>query len=559
MVIDPLGQGERLMYYSDNTGESLAGGPTAEHTTAGLQCLILGDNVARYRVWDGMRAVDYLQSRRDVIPDKIGVTGCSGGGTASSYLAALDNRVLVGAPSCYLTTYEELWKTQGPQDAEQALVNSVRDGFDLPDLVHMHAPRPYIMLFATGDFFPIAGARNNFNESRRLFGLLGAADMVTKVEIDAGHGFPREHREPMATWMNKHLKGIDKKAVEPDMPRELARDLWVTENGQVMASLGGRTVFSINREKAVSIIESRQNRRNNYSGKQREQLIESVKKQMAYQPCSENLNVREVGSIKRSGYEILRLAFTSEPGIYLPGLLFLPDVRDGKIPAVLFLPAGNKDRAAAIGGDAESLCLTGKAVLVVETRGSGETIPESGNRGVGSFIGPDYNTAYRTLWVGKTMVGMRVLDVIRAVDLLAERREIDPKSISGLARGRLGLVLLHAAAIDPRIRRVAVEGTLASWDDFVLNKYYRINLGDIVPGSLPIYDLVDLAGLIAPRTVWLVNPADQLGKAKDPTLVLEQYQTAQKAFTASRNKSGLNIKESPGRTRLAETYANWLK
>src|SRR5436305_188314 len=84
------GQGERLQYPDPaKPGASLATRPTGEHGEAGLQPTLIGDAVARYFAWDGMRAVDYLQSRPEIDPQRIGAFGCSGGGAMTALLSAL--------------------------------------------------------------------------------------------------------------------------------------------------------------------------------------------------------------------------------------------------------------------------------------------------------------------------------------------------------------------------------------------------------------------------------------------------------------------------------------
>jgi hypothetical protein len=79
---DPIGQGERLQYYDPDLRTSKVGPTTQEHSHANGHAVLIGDNVARYRVWDGIRGIDYLLTRKDVAPKRIGVTGCSGGGDA---------------------------------------------------------------------------------------------------------------------------------------------------------------------------------------------------------------------------------------------------------------------------------------------------------------------------------------------------------------------------------------------------------------------------------------------------------------------------------------------
>lgn len=142
---DPLGQGERSQFWSADMGRSSLQASTTEHTVLGIQCLLLGDNIARYTIWDGMRALDYLASRPEVDPKRIAVTGNSGGGTHTAYLAALEDRLHVAAPSCYLTSWRKLLPTIGPQDAEQCLTPFLAHGFDHADFIYAFAPRPYMI------------------------------------------------------------------------------------------------------------------------------------------------------------------------------------------------------------------------------------------------------------------------------------------------------------------------------------------------------------------------------------------------------------------------------
>jgi hypothetical protein len=104
-AFDPVGQGERLEYYNSETGNSIIGGPTKEHSYPGAQAFITGSSQAMYMIWDGIRAVDYLLTREEVDPSRIGITGRSGGGTQSAYIAAFDDRIYAAAPENYITNY----------------------------------------------------------------------------------------------------------------------------------------------------------------------------------------------------------------------------------------------------------------------------------------------------------------------------------------------------------------------------------------------------------------------------------------------------------------------
>ena len=89
----------RLQYFDPQKNKSVVGCSTTEHSHAGIQCFLTGRSIARYFTWDGIRAIDYLLTRPEVDPNRIGVTGLSGGGTQSSYIGAIDQRVAAVAPT----------------------------------------------------------------------------------------------------------------------------------------------------------------------------------------------------------------------------------------------------------------------------------------------------------------------------------------------------------------------------------------------------------------------------------------------------------------------------
>ncbi len=99
LCYDPIGQGERFqMLNPDGTPRFRLS--TTEHSHVGVSCILVGQNAATYRSWDGMRALDYLETRPDIIKGKHGCTGISGGGTLTEDHMALDDRIFCAAPGC---------------------------------------------------------------------------------------------------------------------------------------------------------------------------------------------------------------------------------------------------------------------------------------------------------------------------------------------------------------------------------------------------------------------------------------------------------------------------
>lgn len=188
LAIDPMGQGERLQHFDAELGESKVGQGTDEHGMAAFSTLLIGDHVARYFINDGVRGIDYLSARKDVDPARIGALGCSGGGTATAYLAAMDSRIKVAASACYITSMQELLPGTGNQEAEQSIPNFLADGFDFGDWIEMASPIPYAVVSTEDDMFPFAGARQTFEEAKRIYGLYNAADRIEWIHGPGRHG-----------------------------------------------------------------------------------------------------------------------------------------------------------------------------------------------------------------------------------------------------------------------------------------------------------------------------------------------------------------------------------
>src|SRR5207253_5160845 len=133
---DPVGQGERSQFWDSAAGKSRYNLVCGEHAAMGNMAYLAGTNLARWEIWDGIRAVDYLLTRPDVDPERINITGTSGGGFQTTLIAALDPRIKVVAPSCYITAlamrvYNRIFKDPD-SDPEQDLYGMIASGLDHP-------------------------------------------------------------------------------------------------------------------------------------------------------------------------------------------------------------------------------------------------------------------------------------------------------------------------------------------------------------------------------------------------------------------------------------------
>src|ERR1019366_7610205 len=120
-------------------------------------------------------------------------------------------------------------------------------------------------------------------------------------------------------------------------------------------------------------------------------------------------------------------------------------------------------------------------------------------------LGPFYMTELRAELTGKTLLGMRVDDVIRAIDFFSTGYTEDPNNITAEASGHLGLVLLHAAVLDPRLKHITVDHTLESYASLLSAAMPLDAPQDILPGVLLHYDIPDLVRVLGPRLTF-TNP-----------------------------------------------------
>ena len=545
LTYDPLGQGERRIYYDAGLGDSKVGGATMEHDMAAIQSLLAGESIARYMIWDGMRGIDVLQSLSYVDPKRVGISGCSGGGTLTAYLAALDDRLQVAAPSCYITDWEDQLGGAGPQDAEQQFPDQFKRGLNHADLVEAFAPKPYLICSTSEDFFPIAGSRKTFQESRRIYSLLGAEEKISTSYDSGPHGTTQRQREAIYAWMNRWLKGQKGEiSPEPAIQTEYEEDLLCTPTGQVSTSLGGETVSTLNVGRFSELAPPRpaligKQELNRLRARLRKEIVRLTRYEASQGPLQ--VRVLELDETERKGYRLTHLTYQAGPSRMVAALLAEPQPHKARRNAILYVDEGGKDAAAALGGDVEQLAQLGYTVLAVDPSGIGDTAPRWSDDS-DSWFGQEKVT-WLALMIGKPLVGLRMDDILRGVDLLGENGLLYGGECLGFGKGFAAVALLHAAAIDQRIAGVVIEDGLLSYASIARTPIHRQLFDTIIPGVLAIYDLPDLVASLAPRPVQLVNMRSPLGNNVLLRDVQSEYRYAQAGYaalgTASRLRLGL--------------------
>lgn len=508
LCYDPIDQGERFQLL-DPQGKPLVRG-TMAHCLAGVGSILVGRNTAMFRIWDGMRSLDYLAGRPEVDPKRLGCTGNSGGGTLTSYLMALDERIVAAAPSCYLTTLGRLLHTIGPQDAEQNIFGQVALGMDHADYVLMRAPRPTLLCTATRDFFDISGAWDTFRQAKRCYTAMGFAERVDLIETEAQHGFSGPLRTGAARWMRRWLQGIDDAITEsPSWPVLSDKEALCTPDGQVMHPPGARSVYDINRDFETQLAAARKGL---WQRDGAAKMLGEVRRVTGIRRLSAlaEPGCEKVGSIARPGYRIDKLVLRPEPGIWLPALAFVPETPGGE--ATLYLHASGKQVDAGPGGPIEKLVKEGQVVLAVDVRGLGET-QKTGKSHYSSYLGEEWQEASIAYLLGKSYLACRAEDTLVCARFLAGYLKGEkPRRVHLVAIGLIGPAALHAAALEPQaFASVTLRHCLVSWSDVVRTPLAKNQYVNVVHGALTVYDLPDLLATLPKGKLTVTEPAAAAG------------------------------------------------
>ncbi len=523
-AIDPFGQGERLQYWDNEKKASMMGtSPTSEHSYFGNQMFVSGISPIRYFVWDGIRGVDYLLTRKEVDPERIGIYGCSGGGTQTTFIAAFDDRIKAAVPGCYITGFRRLLESIGPQDAEQNLYRGVLNGITHADLLEVRAPKPLLISSTTRDFFSIQGAIETFDEVKKAYKAFGKEDQAGQVFDDAGHGFNKNITAVYAFFQKVfEMPGISE---ELDFEGFRPEDLQVTSTGQLSTSLGGDLAFNISEREAQKLIKKINDSRNNIDVHLKNVVTKAKAISGYIAPGNEGKPVFR-GRYQRNGYAVEMYALNGEGKTIVPLLLFVPP-GGNNFPCIIYLNPAGKAADAAAGGKIEQLVKQGYIVAAPDVIGTGETAA---------------NGDAEAVLLGRSVAGMQAGDVVRVLNFLKSRSDVNMKKIGGMAFGEMGPVMLHAAVLNNSISSVSLSGSLISYRSIVLNKFYNTGFaGNAVAGALTAYDLPDLIACIAPRKIALVDLKDQMKQTAGNELVEEELAFPESVYTRKNVPKNINI------------------
>jgi hypothetical protein len=374
---DPVGQGERSQFWDAKAGRSRYNLVCAEHAVMGNLAYLAGANLARWEIWDGMRAVDYLLTRPDVDGERISITGTSGGGTQTALIAALDPRIKVAAPSCFITSLPMRMANRmfsdPDSDPEQDFFGMLSSKVGHTGLLLLLYPRPVIVASAVLDFFPIEGARKTFREVERVYERFQHADRIAMTEGYHGHQYSDENQDAALDFLDRFngmplRRGLLAAKELPD------KELLCTRSGQVMLDESdARSLMDVIRDYYV---EHKQSPQKTLAELYRESNASDIAQWGASEfngaPAGENqITWEQAGSTTFGEFQIDKYVLRHSRLLVLP-LLYIHKTT-GKPNDALLLFKGTGKAGASDWPQIEAHLRSGYGVVTFDFRGLGET------------------------------------------------------------------------------------------------------------------------------------------------------------------------------------------
>ncbi len=516
LAVDAFGAGERGIgtalgeYHGEMVGSTL---------------FPIGLPLSGLQVYENMRAVDYLMTRPEVDGSKLGITGASGGGNQTMYAGAFDERFACVVPVCSVGTYRSYL---GAAACVCEIVPDVTTYTEEWGLLALVAPRALMVINATKDAFQfsVGEAQQSIARAQHVFRLYGQAGKVAHTIFESGHDYGKTMREAMYGWMTLHLKGdgqgnpIPEPNLTPEDPETLrcypgqSRPAEFVTVPKFAAAEAARLIDERNREMPQHVEDW-----NNQAMRMRHVLERQV---LGGFPERVPAPAGSVFVLKVPVGEALSSRFETEPGIETSVRVSRGQGDGKRLTIVVDLDGIEHARESEL---VKSLEKAGGLLVIVEPRATGKCAV------TGDKIGraPDHNSSEWGILTGRPLLGQWISDVRMAIDPIIRQ---EPDASGGptlIGLGPAGLVALGAAIYEPRIARVAMIGTLASFRSDV--PYANQRMGIMAPRILrDVGDVPHLASLIAPRKLVVSGGVTGGGDPLSAADLSEEFAYTRKIF-----------------------------
>jgi dienelactone hydrolase len=501
----------------------------AGYTPAGVEC------------WNAIRGLDYLENRKEVDPKRLGVTGRSGGGATSWWVAAADDRPQCVVPVAGLADlHAHVVEGAAPRFQDGVIrghcdcmymVNTYR--WDFPEVMALCAPRPLLLGNSDADdIFPVAGYRGMADKVRKVYDLYDAGDRFQLLETKGPHKDTPELRVGAFRWMNRWLKKDESEVTEPEFKPLSPKQLKVFDR---LPDDAANPTIDETFHKPADVEQPRTPAvaREWWKGKApewRDGLRDRCFRGWPVKPPG--LDVKPAEDVTRDGLRLRAYDFVSEEEV--PLRLWLLTAEKVEKPSQVILNVLDEDDwnewasdlgpefqkalqlKAAPKRDDEKFAQNRKALAfnkwafaAVAPRGVGPTRWSEVSPFDGKPVGQQIRRRFALL--GQTLEGQRVWDVRRAVTCLKTIEDVKAAPLRLQGKGDMAVIALYAALFEPDVTGLDLFRPPASHRD-----------GPVFLNVLRVLDVPQAVALAFPRQVKLYVTDDAEAKAWEWPLQLQK-------------------------------------
>ncbi|MFN4227452.1 MAG: alpha/beta hydrolase family protein [Candidatus Ratteibacteria bacterium] len=480
LIYDPFDQGERSQYYLLPKNLPIRDDCCFAHNMIGKQMNLIGEFFGSYRVWDGIRAIDYITTRQEWDKNFIGITGNSGGGTLTTYLWAIDQRLSAASPGCFITPLLYNLENELPQDREQYPPGILGNGVEISDFFISRVPSPLILLGQKYDYFDIRGFKEICDEIQSFYRIFNKEGNFEYFIGNNTHGYHSEAQKAMVSFFCKIL-GKEIFNLEPKISIENEETLFCTKKGNVILD-GSKPLYEIIKEKADKIIISRK--------KLNEDVLKSELLKILNIP--ENIKVphfRVLRPVSIKKEPIGRYAVETEEDIWV-----ILKKKKAERPYFLEVEEEINLYIPDISSEEEikrNLSQTTNNFFI-DVRGLGESMPENKR----TFFNPyryDYMFDGFHILFGESYLGKRVYDVLSVIKLL---NHYGCKRINLYGNRQGAIISVFVCLFSDLVKSCSLKKLPLSFYSLIKKPYVKLPSANFVKGILKITDIDEILEII---------------------------------------------------------------
>ncbi|MGQ9610431.1 MAG: alpha/beta hydrolase family protein [bacterium] len=486
LIYDPFNQGERDQYITLSEREAVRSCCPA-HNMMGKQLELIGEFFGMWRVWDGIRALDYLLTRPEVDPSRVGVTGNSGGGTLTTWLWAVEDRFTMAAPGCFVTTFLNNLENELPADCEQYPPGVIGAGLEMADFIIARAPKPVILLGQKYDYFDRRGLISAYEDAVNFYNIIGAPKENIAVSIGPqGHGYSIHNQEAMVDFFAYHAKQKVTKVTKTEILNE--EELYAAPNGSVIAA-GATPIYELIAKESDRISKERKPLdEKNLKEKLTELLNLPVKKSISH--------YRVLRPTRIEGKTFARYAIDTEDNIRVfmkkfmkrPEYSYSLDVEDS---VHLYLPHLSSEDDIQNEPFVKNL-MDSYELYLLDVRGLGESMPENKSNFLHPY-GMDYMFHGHGILLGESYLGRRVFDVLCTIDVLMHE---GAREIHLYGRGQGAIIALFTGVLNDNLASVTIKNAPESYELWINAPIVLWPSANFLRSVLKFFDLPDCVNLL---------------------------------------------------------------